>query len=106
MLLAKVLGTATATVKHASMRGSRLLVVQALAADGRSPDGDPQLVVDQLGAARDDMVIITSDGRYTRELLGVRQDAGPLVCDRNTGLMNTQPQEIERIVREGRSATG
>lgn len=69
MLLAQTIGTATSTVKHASMEGSKLLVVQPLAADRSSPDGDPQLAVDRLGAGRGDLVIITSDGRYTRELL-------------------------------------
>jgi ethanolamine utilization protein EutN len=70
MLLARVIGNATSTVKHPSMESWRLLVVQALAADGRSPDGDPQLVVDSLGAARGDMVMISSDGKWTRELVG------------------------------------
>jgi ethanolamine utilization protein EutN len=69
MLLARVLGNATATVKHPSMEGWRLLIVQALAADGRTPDGDPQLVVDSLGAARGDAVVISSDGKWTRELV-------------------------------------
>jgi ethanolamine utilization protein EutN len=42
-------------------------VVQFLGADGRSPDGDPVLSVDMLGAGRGDTVILTSDGRSTRE---------------------------------------
>ena len=70
MLTAKVIGHATSTVKHSSMEGWKLLVVQPLAADGRSPDGDPVLAVDCLGAGRRDDVIITSDGKSTRELLG------------------------------------
>ncbi len=70
MLLAQTLGTATATAKHASMVGWKLLVVQPLAADGKSPDGDPQLAVDRLGAGRGTKVMLTSDGRYVRELLG------------------------------------
>ena len=51
MQLAKIIGTATATVKHPSLAGCRLLVVQPLMADRRSPDGDPQLAVDTLGEA-------------------------------------------------------
>jgi ethanolamine utilization protein EutN len=69
MLTARVIGTATATVKHPSMKGWRLLVVQPLMADGQSPDGDPVLAVDGLGAGKGGTVIITSDGRGTRELL-------------------------------------
>ena len=69
MLLALTIGIATATVKHSSMQGQKLLVVQPLAADGKSPDGDPQLAVDLLGVGRGELVVLTSDGRYTRELL-------------------------------------
>ncbi|MBS0207430.1 MAG: EutN/CcmL family microcompartment protein [Planctomycetes bacterium] len=64
-----VIGTATATVKHESMRATKLLVVQMLLADGRSPDGEPVLAVDQLGAGAGQIVMLTSDGRGTREML-------------------------------------
>ena len=69
MLRAQVVGTATATVKHASLQGWKLLVVQPMAADGTTPDGDPLLVVDPLGAGRGQWVMLTSDGAYVRELL-------------------------------------
>jgi ethanolamine utilization protein EutN len=70
MYLGRVVGTATATVKHPSMEGAKLLLVMALQADGRTVEGDPILVVDRLGAGRGEMVMITSDGIGTRELLG------------------------------------
>lgn len=69
MLLAKAIGTATATVKHSSMEGWKLLIAQPLMADGVTPDGDPLLAVDGSGARSGDMVILSSDGRGTRELL-------------------------------------
>lgn len=65
-----VVGTATSTVKHASLQGAKLLVVQLLLADGSSADGEPVLAVDQLGAGIGQTVMITSDGKFTRELLG------------------------------------
>jgi len=70
MLAGRVIGTATSTVKHPSMEGWKLLVVQPYGPDGRSPDGDPVLVVDALGAGIGQEVIISSDGKGTRELLG------------------------------------
>lgn len=69
MQLARVVGTATSTIKHPSMNGWKLLVVQMLQADGRSPDGDPVVSIDSLGAAVGQDVIITSDGKGTRELM-------------------------------------
>lgn len=70
MQLAVVVGTATATMKHSSMAGRKLLVVQPLKANGDQPDGDPVLAVENMSAGRGDKVIITSDGQATRELLG------------------------------------
>lgn len=69
MNLALVIGTATSTVKHPSMTGAKLLVVQPLAADGRSPDGNPLLAVDSLGAGRGERVMLTSDGPTVQSLL-------------------------------------
>lgn len=75
MQLARIIGTATATVKHPSLEGARLLVVQPLMADRRSADGDPQLAIDTVAAGTGDLVMITSDGRLLREVL--RSEATP-----------------------------
>ncbi len=70
MNLAKVVGTATSTVKHPSMQGWKLLVVQPQMTDGVTPDGHPLLAIDAVGAGPGETVMITSDGETTRELLG------------------------------------
>jgi ethanolamine utilization protein EutN len=70
MFLGRVMGSATATVKHPSMEGWKLLLVMALQADGREIEGDPILVIDSIGAGRGEMVVITSDGIGARELVG------------------------------------
>ena len=70
MQIAIVLGTATSTVKHASLEGWKLLVAQPLAADDATPDGDPLLVIDALGAGRAQKVVITNDGAAAREMTG------------------------------------
>ena len=69
MQLGLVIGTATSTVKHPSMQGWKLLVVQFYENDGQRPDGEPVLAVDRLGAGHGDKVVLSSDGRGTRELL-------------------------------------
>ena len=69
MQLGIVVGTATSTVKHPSLERQKLLIVQFLAADGRAPDGDPVLAVDGLGAGIGERVLLTSDGKVTREFL-------------------------------------
>jgi bacterial microcompartment shell vertex protein len=76
MQLGHVVGTTTSTIKHATLRGQKLLIVQPLMADGRSPDGDPQIAVDAVGAGRGETVMITSDGKFVREV--VKQENTPI----------------------------
>jgi len=71
MQLASVVGQATSTVKHPSMKGWRLLVVQPLTVEGRE-DGEPLLAIDKLGAGSAHRVIISNDGAGARELVGDR----------------------------------
>lgn len=66
---AKVLGTTRATIKHPSLNGQRLLIVQPLGVDD-SADGPPLIAVDQLASSRGDRVMLTSDGAYARDLVG------------------------------------
>jgi len=69
MQVGMVVGTATSTVKHASLEGWKMLVVQFYGVDGRTPDGEPVLAVDTLGAGKGQHVILSSDGKGTRALL-------------------------------------
>jgi microcompartment protein CcmK/EutM len=69
MLHGIVIGHATATVKHPSLTGWRLAVVQTLGADGK-PEGDAMLVVDNLGCRAGAEVLINNDGRRVREMIG------------------------------------
>ena len=68
---AKVIGTTTATIKHASLNGWRMLVVQPLLVDGGN-DGEPVIAVDNMGSGIGDDVIITSDGKAVGEAMGTR----------------------------------
>ncbi len=70
MQIAQVVGTAVASVKHESMISAKLLLVQPLLEDCESPDGNPMLVIDRLGAGRADRVLITSDGETIQSVLG------------------------------------
>jgi ethanolamine utilization protein EutN len=65
MLLGRVCGHATATVKHPSLRGARLVLVQPL----KSMTVEPVLALDRLSAALGDLVLISSDGQAAREML-------------------------------------
>lgn len=69
MQLAHVVGHAIATVKHDSMRGWRLLVVQLLGSNGQA-DGEPVLAIDNLGSAVGQRVVVSNDGLSARQMVG------------------------------------
>jgi bacterial microcompartment shell vertex protein len=69
MQLGLVVGTAISTAKHPTLRGQKLLIVQPQMADGSGPDGDPQIAVDAVGAGKGQNVMITSDGKFVREIV-------------------------------------
>lgn len=61
MLIAEVVGDLSATQKHASHEGLKLLLVQPLNLDG-SPRGNPYVAVDSVNAGIGNKVLLTTDG--------------------------------------------
>lgn len=61
-----VLGSVTSTVKHPSLNGKKMLVIQVLDSKGE-PDGNPEVVPDFIGAGKGDRVVISWDGIYMTE---------------------------------------
>jgi len=66
MLLARVEGNLTATRKHPSFKGWRLVICQPIDKDGH-PEGVPQVAIDAHGAGMHERVIISSDGAAARK---------------------------------------
>ena len=75
MQLAQVIGHATSTVKHPSFVGWRFVVAQLLNVK-REPEADPVVAVDKLGSGIGDVIILNSDGKAARELIG--QEKSPV----------------------------
>jgi ethanolamine utilization protein EutN len=69
MLLGTVIGHATSTIKHRSLTGWRMVVVQPLNAAGE-PEADPIIAVDKLQAGAGQRVVINADGKAAREMIG------------------------------------
>jgi ethanolamine utilization protein EutN len=69
MQIGRVVGQAVSTVKHPSMTGWRLLIVQLLTANGKE-DGEPLLAIDNLGARSADLVILSGEGGAVRKMMG------------------------------------
>jgi len=69
MLIGLVEGNVVTHICHPSMTGWKVLIVQPLNHDGR-PDGDPVLAIDRLGAGHGTKVVISNNGKATREMIG------------------------------------
>jgi microcompartment protein CcmK/EutM len=69
MFLARIGGTVVAATKHPTLSGCRFLLAQRLEADG-SAGLEPVVVVDWLGAASGETVLVSSDGDIARAKLG------------------------------------
>lgn len=59
MLIAKVVGSAVATIKDEKLRGSKLLIVREADVEGQ-PIGKPLIAVDSVEAGVGDLVLIAS----------------------------------------------
>jgi ethanolamine utilization protein EutN len=62
MLIARVIGDVTATQKHASHEGQKLLLVQPVELDGSTPRGDAVIAVDAVDAGLHDLVLLVTEG--------------------------------------------
>ena len=69
MQWARVIGHATATIKHRSLNGLRMVLVQPLGAT-KQPEADPQIAVDRFGAGSGQLVLLNLDGKAAREYVG------------------------------------
>jgi ethanolamine utilization protein EutN len=69
MQLGTVIGHATSTIKHPSLQGWKLAIVQPLGVD-REPEADAIVAVDKWGSSPGQTVLLNSDGKGARELVG------------------------------------
>lgn len=69
MQLGRVIGHATSTIKHRSLDGWRLVIVQPVNV-AREPEADPVIAVDRLGSGVGNLVVLNTDGKAAREVVG------------------------------------
>lgn len=75
MTLARVDGSAVATIGHPTLKGWKLLICQPIDPDG-SDIGEPVMAIDAQGAGIGTKVIFSTDGSATRS--AVHDDRSPL----------------------------
>ena len=76
MILCKVVGNAVASIKHPVYVGKKIMVVQAVDTDGRTPLGREFLAIDSVQCGPGDLVLAAREGNTARQILG--KDSDPL----------------------------
>ena len=72
MLIARVIGDLTATRKHPTHEGAKILLVQPLELDG-ADRGNPVVALDSVNAGIGDRVLLVTDGYAAFTALGFKQ---------------------------------
>ena len=70
MLIARIIGAATATIKHPSHEGQKLLLVQPVQLDLVTPRGDAVIAVDAVDAGPGDLVLLAVEGYCAMTAVG------------------------------------
>ena len=58
MIIAKVMGTAVASAKHAALSATKILIICPANIDGEA-NGDPLLAIDLVGSGQGELVIVS-----------------------------------------------
>lgn len=64
MVLGRIVGKAISTHKHRSLAGTRMLLAEPIGAASL----DPVLCLDEMGAQAGDLVVLSNDGKFAREI--------------------------------------
>jgi microcompartment protein CcmK/EutM len=64
MVLGRIVGKAISTHKHSSFIGTKMLLAEPIGAASL----DPVLCLDELGASAGDLVVLSNDGKFAREI--------------------------------------
>ncbi len=66
MILCKVIGNITSTVKHKSYNGKKIMLVVPLSLEGKEKEGKSFLAIDQVQAGEGETVIVLKEGSSAR----------------------------------------
>lgn len=94
MILCRVTGDVVSTVKNPKLSGNKLLILQPVELDGRTPKGPSFLALDGVGAGVSDLVLAIREGSGVRLVL--QDEKIPLAA-----LVVAMVDEVEVVDDEG-----
>jgi len=97
MLIARVTGLVVATMKHESLVGGKLLIVQETDVTGE-PVGNPMVAVDAVDAGEGDLVLVTQGSGARRTEISVDRPVDNVIM----AIVDTLQSNGEVTFRKGR----
>jgi len=70
MLICRIVGNIVSTHKNSHLQGHKLLIVQPVELDQKTPKGNSMIAVDRVNAGKDDLVLVNKEGSSARLMLG------------------------------------
>ncbi len=70
MLICRIVGDVVSTHKNAHLQGHKLLLVQPVELDQKTPKGNSMIALDRVNAGMDDLVLVNKEGSSARLILG------------------------------------
>ncbi len=70
MLICRIVGDVVSTQKNAHLQGHKLLLVQPVELDQKTPKGNSMIAIDRVNAGKDDLVLVNKEGSSARLILG------------------------------------
>ena len=70
MTICRIVGDVVSTHKNAHLQGHKLLLVQPVELDKKTPKGNSMIAIDRVNAGMDDLVLVNKEGSSARLILG------------------------------------
>ena len=70
MTICRIVGNVVSTHKNAHLQGHKLLLVQPVELDQKTPKGNSMIAIDRVNAGMDDLVLVNKEGSSARLILG------------------------------------
>ncbi len=70
MTICRIVGDVVSTHKNAHLQGHKLLLVQPVELDQKTPKGNSMIAIDRVNAGKDDLVLVNKEGSSARLILG------------------------------------
>ena len=79
MTICRIVGDVVSTHKNAHLQGHKLLLVQPVELDQKTPKGNSMIAIDRVNAGKGVLVLVNKEGSSARLIMGDDENTGQVV---------------------------